>query len=181
MRVHGLFSNWLPLQILITNTAIYTTSKHLILSKIVGRCNHMLQIHFQVVSKWKNYMILSYKHLELHNYIWSRMIRNDQFHPIHNFSNLFPPKWLRMTQNSQFCQIHNFSNLFPPKWLRMTWNGQFHPICKFSNLFPPKWLRMTQNSQFHLIWNFSNLFPPKWLRMTQNGQFRLICNFSNLF
>ena len=71
------------------------------------------------------------------------MTWNGQFHPICNFSNLFPPKWLRMTQNGQFCPIHNFSNLFPPKWLRMTWNGQFCPICNFSNLFPLKWLRMT--------------------------------------
>ena len=76
-----------------------------------------------------------------------------------------------MTRNGQFCPIHNFSNLFPPKWLRMTQNSQFHVICNFSNLFPPKWLRMTQNGQFHPIRNFSNLFPPKWLRMTRNGQF----------
>ena len=53
------------------------------------------------------------------------MTRNGQFWPIHNFSNLFPPKWLRMTQNGQFCPIRNFSNLFSPKWLRVTQNGQF--------------------------------------------------------
>ena len=76
------------------------------------------------------------------------MTQNGQFHPICNFSNLFPPKWLRMTQNDQFCPICNFSNLFPPKWLRMTRNGQFCLICIFSNLFPPKKLRMTWNGQF---------------------------------
>ena len=31
------------------------------------------------------------------------MTWNGQFHLIHNFSNLFPPKLLRMTQNGQFC------------------------------------------------------------------------------
>ena len=66
-----------------------------------------------------------------------RMTRNGQFHPVHNFSNLFPPEWLRMTRNGQFCPIHNFSNLFPPKWLRManfTWLATF-PI--FSNQSKP--------------------------------------------
>ena len=31
------------------------------------------------------------------------MTWNGQFHLIHNFSNLFPPKLLRMTENGQFC------------------------------------------------------------------------------
>ena len=35
---------------------------------------------------------------------------NGQFHLIHNFSNLLPPKWFRMTRNGQFCLIHNFSH-----------------------------------------------------------------------
>ena len=76
------------------------------------------------------------------------MTQNSQFHLIHKFFNLFPPKWLRMTQIGQFCLIRNFSNLFPPKWLRMTQNSQFCPIHNFSNCFPPKWLRMTWNGQF---------------------------------
>ena len=75
------------------------------------------------------------------------MTRNGQFHLIHNFSNLFPPKWSRITRNGQFCLIHNFSNLFPPKWLRMTQNGQLCLIRNFSNFFPPKWPRMTRNGQ----------------------------------
>ena len=96
------------------------------------------------------------------------MTWNDQFHPIHNFFNLFPPKWLRMTLERPISpDLH----LFPPEWLRMTQNGQFHPICNSPNLFPPKWLRTSWNSQFHLIHNFSNVFAPKWLRMTWNGQF----------
>ena len=37
------------------------------------------------------------------------MTWNGQFHPICNFSNLFPPKWLRTSQNGQFCPICNFS------------------------------------------------------------------------
>ena len=134
------------------------------------------------------------------------MTRNGQFHPIRNFSNLFPPKWLRMTWNCQFCPIPNFSNLFPPKWLRMTQNGQICQIHNFSNLFPPKWLRMTQPNFFQSIPtevaqndSHSQLFQSfptvaqndsewpilpdlqKWLRMTRNCQFCPICNFSNLF
>ena len=32
-------------------------------------------------------------------------------------------QWLRITKNGHFHPIHNFSNLFPVKWLRITWNS----------------------------------------------------------
>ena len=106
---------------------------------------------------------------------------NGQFHLIHNFSNLFPPKWLRMTWNGQFCPICNFSNLFP--LAQVAQNDSEWPISPdlhFSNLFPSGSKSaqndsnlFPSNGQFHPIHNFSNLFPPKWLRMTWNGQFDL--------
>ena len=125
--------------------------------------------------------------------------------PISPHSQLFLPKRLRMTRNSQFHLIHNFSNLFPPKWLIfgqisnffIFWGrggtlAKFFQICYFLNhfqlendpqwpIFPPKYLRLACNGQFWSIFNFLQVFPPKQLRLTQNGQFHLICNFSNLF
>ena len=74
---------------------------------------------------WKSWIL---SQLQLFQSFRTKVVQNDsecQYSPIHNFSNLSPPKWLRMTWNGQFCPIHNFSILFPPKWLRMTQNGQF--------------------------------------------------------
>ena len=115
------------------------------------------------------------------------------------------PKQLRMTWNGQFHLIHNFSNLFPPKWLIFDqisnffifWreggtSAKFFQICNFLNFFqpendpqwpilPPRWLGLARNGQFWSFFNFSQVFPQKQVRLTQNGQFHLICNFSNLF
>ena len=68
-----------------------------------------------------------------------RSTRNGQFHPIHNFSHLLPPKHLIFGEISKisflwgaggcslayFLKICNFLNRFQPKWLKMTHNGQF--------------------------------------------------------
>ena len=132
------------------------------------------------------------------------MTWNVQFHPFHNFSNLFPPKQLVFGQISKFfifggeggtlakfSQICNFLNHFqlendpqrpilPPKWLRLAQNGQFWSIFNFSQVSPPKkQLRLTQNGKFHLICNFSNLFPPKQLIFGKISKFFIWGGTSN--
>ena len=124
-----------------------------------------------------------------------RLTWNGQFHPIHNFSHLFPPKHLIFGEISKFSflggtsanflSFSNFSNCFTPKWLKMTHNGQF---CQKSGL---DWLqmasfghfagfsifslkirlRLTQNGQFHPIHNFSHLLPPKHLIFGEISKF----------
>ena len=66
--------------------------------------------------QYKESWILS--ELQLFQFFPTEVVWNGQFHPICNFSNLFPQMRFRMTRNSQFCPICNFSNLFPLKWLR---------------------------------------------------------------
>ena len=51
------------------------------------------------------------------------MTQSDQFHPIRNFSNLFPLKWLRIIQNSQIFLIHSFSNLYQLKMINSKGGG----------------------------------------------------------
>ena len=102
--------------------------------------------------------------------------------PISLDSQLFLLKRLRMTQNGQFHLIHNFSNLFPPKWLVfgqiskffIFWGGggtlaKFSQICNFLNHF-----QLENDPQWPIL-------PPKWLRLAQNGQFWSICNVSQVF
>ena len=114
-----------------------------------------------------------------------RLTRNGQFHLIHNFSHLLPPKhlifgeiskfsFLRGGVHWQFFEFSNFFNCFTPmrlendpqwqiwpkKCLRLGQNGQF---CIFFYLFPQNETEITQNGQFHLIHNFSHLLPPKHL------------------
>ena len=48
-------------------------------------------------------------------------------------SQLFQSFPTGVARNGQFHPIRNFSNLFPLKYLRMTWNSQFYPSCNFSH------------------------------------------------
>ena len=110
---------------------------------------------------------------------------NDQFHLIHYFFHLFPPKHLIFGEISKifiscggtsaiFLSFPTFSNCFTPMRLEMTHNGKFGQksgldwvkmaIFAYVSIFSPKMrLRLTRNSQFHLIHNFSHLLPPKHL------------------
>ena len=114
-----------------------------------------------------------------------RLTRNGQFHLIHNFSHLLPPKHLIFGEISKifisgggtsanFLSFPTFSNRFTPMWLEMTHNGKFGQksgldwvkmaIFAYFSIFSPKMrLRLTRNGQFHLIHNFSHLLPPKHL------------------
>ena len=49
---------------------------------------------------WESWVL---SELQLFQSFPTKVAQNGQFHLIHNFSNLFPPKWLRMTRNGQFC------------------------------------------------------------------------------
>ena len=115
-----------------------------------------------------------------------RLTRNGQFHLIHNFSHLLPPKHLIFGEISKISisgeggtsanvlRFPTFSNRFTPMWLEMTYNGKFGPksgldwvkmaIFAYFSIFSPKMrLRLTRNGQFHLIHNFSHLLLPKHL------------------
>ena len=114
-----------------------------------------------------------------------RLTQNGQFHLIHNFSHLLPPKHLIfgeiskifISQGGYISKFFGFSNFFtsfhtnaaendpqwqiwPKKWLRLGQNGHF---CIFFYLFPQNEAEITQNGQFHLIHSFSHLLPPKHL------------------
>ena len=114
-----------------------------------------------------------------------RLTRNGQFHLIHNFSHLLPPKHLIfgeiskifISEGGYISKFFEFSNFFksfhtnvagndpqwqiwPKKWLRLGQNGHF---CIFFYLFPQNEAEITRNGQFHLIHNFSHLLPPKHL------------------
>ena len=115
----------------------------------------------------------------------AEITRNGQFHLIHNFSHLLPPKRLIFGEISKifisgggtsanFLSFATFSTHFTPMWLEMTHNGKFGQkscldwvkmaIFAYFSIFSPKMrLRLTQNGQFHLIHNFSHLLPPKHL------------------
>ena len=65
-----------------------------------------------------------------------RLTRNGQFHLIHNFSHLLPPKHLIFRQISKifisggvyifkYFEFPTFSNCFTPMRLEMTHNGKF--------------------------------------------------------
>ena len=115
-----------------------------------------------------------------------RLTRNSQFHLIHNFSHLLPPKHLIFVEISKilisggggyisnFFEFSIFFNFFPTnaagndpqwqiwpkKWLRLGQNGHF---CIFFYLSPQNEAEITRNGQFHRIHNFSHLLPPKHL------------------
>ena len=67
---------------------------------------------------------------------------NGQFHPICNFSNLFPQKRLRMTQQQPILPdsttFSTFSHQSGSEWLG---TANFAWFATLSNLLPPKWLR----------------------------------------
>ena len=114
-----------------------------------------------------------------------RLTRNGQFHLIHNFSHLLPPKSLIFGEISKifvlegctlaiFLSFPTFLNCFRTMWHKITHNCKFGQksgldwvkmaILACFSIFSPKMrLRLTRNSQFHLIHNFSHLLPPKSL------------------
>ena len=113
------------------------------------------------------------------------LTQNGQFHPIHNFSHILPPKHLIFAEISKifvsggdasanFFSFSTFSNRFTRKGLQMTHNGKFGEesvvdqvkMAKFGHFagFSPKVrLGLTRNGQFHPIHNFSHLLTPKHL------------------
>ena len=115
----------------------------------------------------------------------AEITQNGQFHLIHNFSQLLPPKHLIFEEisnifilggltSANFLSFPTFSNHFTPMQLEITHNGKFGhksgldwvkmAIFAYFSIFSPKMrLRLTQNGQFHLIHNFSDLLPPKHL------------------
>ena len=110
---------------------------------------------------------------------WLRLGQNGQFW---SFCRFFPQERLGLTQNGQFHPIHNFSHLFPPKHLifaeiskifisggRVHWQI-FLSFSTFSNCFTPKGLQMTHNGKFGQksvldlvkygqFWSFCRFFP----------------------
>ena len=121
-----------------------------------------------------------------------------QFHLIHNFSHLLPPKHLIFGEISKifisvgggvtsanFLSFPTFSNRFTPMWLKMTNNGKFGQksgldwvktanFACFSIFSPKMRLRLTRNGQFHLIHNFSHLLPPKHLIFGEISKFSFL-------
>ena len=94
------------------------------------------------------------------------MTLKGQFHPIDNFSNLFPTE---VAQNDSEWPILPDSQLFRSFPTEVTQNDLEWPISPNSQLFQSFFTKVAENdsnSQFCLIHNFPHLFPPKWLRMT---------------
>ena len=79
---------------------------------------------------------------------------------------------LRLTQNGQFHRIHNFSSLLPPKHLifeeisNLSFLGLYiSKFFEFFNFFKSFHIEAAQNDpQWQIL-------PKKWLRLAQNGQF----------
>ena len=123
---------------------------------------------------------------------------NGQFHPIHNFSHLLPPKCLifgEISKNfipgggvehqqmfwvfqlfqiishqsgSKWPTMVNFAKISGLDWFKMANFGHFAGFSIFS---PKMRLRLTWNGQFHLIHNFSHLLPPKFLIFGEISKF----------
>ena len=96
---------------------------------------------------------------------------------------IFSPKMrLRLTQNGQFHPIHNFSHLLPPKHpifgeiSKFLFLGGY--ICKFFEIFKFFELFHTKGAQHDTQWP---ILPKKWLRLAPNGQFWSFCRFFYLF
>ena len=108
---------------------------------------------------------------------WLKMANFGQFSTFPIFSH---KKWLRLTQNGQFHPIHNFSNLFPPKQLifcqisKVLFPGGVHqpmsPDLQLSESFP------TEVAQNDAQWP---ILPLKWFGLVQNSKFWSIFNFSH--
>ena len=112
---------------------------------------------------------------------WLRLASNDQFWSC--FPSLPPKMRLRLTRNGQFHPIHNFPHLLPPKSLIfgeikknfIPWGGRVHQqIFEFFNFFESFYSEVAQNDpQWQIL-------PAKWLRLAQNGQFWSFCMFFHL-
>ena len=97
------------------------------------------------------------------------------------YFSIFSPKMrLRLTRNCQFHLIHNFSHLLPPKHLifgeiskiSISGGGYIGKFFEFSNFFKSFHTNVAENDPQLQIW------PKKWLRLSQNGHF---CIFFYLF
>ena len=103
---------------------------------------------------------------------WLKMSNFDHFKCFSIFS---PKMRLRLTQNGQFHPIHNFSHLLPPKHLifgeiSFYWRGDISKYFEFFNVFKSFHTEPAQNDpQWPIL-------PPKWLGLAQNGQFWLNFN-----
>ena len=92
----------------------------------------------------------------------------------------FPPKVrLRLTRNGQFHPIHNFSHLLPPKRLIfgeiskifISGGGYIGKFFEFFNFFELFHTKGAPNDPQWQMW------PKKCLRLGQNGQFWSFCRF----
>ena len=89
------------------------------------------------------------------------------------YFSIFSPKMrLRLTQNGQFHLIHNFSHLLPPKHLIfeeiskfLFLGGYIGKFFEFSNFFKSFHTNLAENDPQWQIW------PKKWLILCQNSQF----------
>ena len=118
-----------------------------------------------------------------------RLTWNGQFHPIHKFFHLLPPKCLILGEISKIIipgqggtsanilSFSTFLNHFTLEWLKMTLNGKF---CQKSDL---DWLKM---ANFGL--QVFPSFPPKWgsdwlimANFTWFTTFPIFCHQSILF
>ena len=89
------------------------------------------------------------------------------------FSIFFPKMRLGLTRNGQFHLIHNFSHLLPPKHLIfeeiskifISGGEYIGKFFEFSNFFKLFQTNAAENDPQLQIW------PKKWLRLCQNGQF----------
>ena len=111
-----------------------------------------------------------------------RVTWNGQFHLIHNFSHLLPPKHHIFGDISKIFvlggyigKLFEFFNFFKSFHTKVAHNGKFYQksgldwikMAIFGHfagfpIFSPKMrLRLTQNGQFHLIHHFPHLLPPK--------------------
>ena len=95
------------------------------------------------------------------------------------YFSIFSPKMrMRLTRNGQFHLIHNFSHLFPPKHLifgeisKIILGGYIGKFFEFSNFFKSFHTNAAENDPQWQIW------PKKLLRLSQNGHF---CIFFYLF
>ena len=108
-----------------------------------------------------------------------RLTHNGQFHPIHNFSHILPPKHLILGEISKiffvvgegilanFFGFATFSNCFTLDWLKRP------SMAIFFQKSGLDWLKMTNFGHFA---GFSIFSLKMRLRLTWNGQFHLIHN-----
>ena len=110
--------------------------------------------------------------------MWLWLIQNGQIWLFCMIFVSFPPKMrLGLTQNCQFHPIHNFSHLLPPKHLifgeiskiLISGGGYICKFFEFSNFFKSFHTNVAQNHPQLQIW------PKKWLRLGQNSQIKSFC------